>query len=135
MMSSFLKHKDPVEKAKRNFKSEGASQQQVTGPVRPVRQKLALTAVSGLRQDQVAERRPIPAAIQHAIQLRDQGRCVHTDAKGNRCSEKRFLHFHHIKPVQEHGNNSVENLALLCSSHHRLLHWQHGARAQHRSSG
>ena len=64
----------------------------------------------------------MPAKVFHQVQLRDQGRCCYTNEKGQRCSSKRFLEVHHLKPVSQGGNNDLINLMLLCSGHHKALH-------------
>ncbi|MBW7877089.1 MAG: HNH endonuclease, partial [Candidatus Cloacimonetes bacterium] len=35
---------------------------------------------------------------------------------------RRHLDIHHIKPVKDGGQNTVENLAILCETHHIYLH-------------
>jgi len=36
--------------------------------------------------------------------------------------QRRWLDFHHITKVSDGGLNTVENLILLCGSHHALRH-------------
>jgi hypothetical protein len=60
--------------------------------------------------------RSIPPAIRRAITLRDRG-CAFPG-----CTHDRFLHGHHIQHWLHGGETSVENLALLCTYHHRLVH-------------
>ncbi|OYZ10966.1 MAG: hypothetical protein B7Y39_19920, partial [Bdellovibrio sp. 28-41-41] len=43
---------------------------------------------------------------------------------GSICGQSRWVHFHHIQPVANGGENTAENLVTLCSSHHRLWHSQ-----------
>lgn len=69
-------------------------------------------------------RRPLHAKTIHQVQLRDQGQCTYQDNQGKRCSNQRFLEIHHIHPVAKGGQNKIENLALLCSGHHKVLHAQ-----------
>ena len=68
------------------------------------------------------QRKPLPAHITHQIYLRDQGQCTYYDERGKRCSSKRFLEIHHKTPVSRGGDNSVGNLRLLCSGHHKVCH-------------
>ena len=68
------------------------------------------------------QRKPLPAYITHQVYLRDQGQCTYYDERGKRCSSKRFLEIHHKKPVSRGGDNSVGNLRLLCSGHHKVCH-------------
>jgi hypothetical protein len=38
------------------------------------------------------------------------------------CTHTRFLHGHHIRHWLHGGETSVDNLALLCTVHHHLVH-------------
>ena len=38
------------------------------------------------------------------------------------CSNRRFVHAHHVEHWAHGGPTSLDNLVLLCSFHHRLLH-------------
>jgi len=60
--------------------------------------------------------RSIPAAIRRALQLRDRG-CSFPG-----CTHDRFLHGHHIQHWLHGGETSVDNLCLVCTFHHHLLH-------------
>ncbi len=64
----------------------------------------------------------ISAHIKHAIIVRDQNQCTHTDQNGKRCGDKRWLDVHHIKTVKNGGTNVLSNLRLLCNGHHKLEH-------------
>ncbi|MBK9293351.1 MAG: HNH endonuclease [Oligoflexia bacterium] len=66
-----------------------------------------------------------PLSITRQVDLRDNGQCSFVDQKGIRCSEKRWLHVHHMTPRSRGGDDSLENLATLCSGHHRLVHTHH----------
>jgi 5-methylcytosine-specific restriction endonuclease McrA len=61
--------------------------------------------------------RTIPAAVKRAVWARDEGRCTFTGA-GVRCQETGGLEFHHGIPVADGGQASLENVRLLCRSHH-----------------
>src|SRR5207302_954642 len=65
---------------------------------------------------------PIPERLKHQVQLRDQGRCAQVNDQGLRCSNRRWLDTHHIKPRSKGGSNSIENLITLCSAHHQMEH-------------
>ena len=60
--------------------------------------------------------RTIPPAIRRALMLRDRG-CAFPG-----CTHTRFLHGHHIRHWLHGGETSVENLSLVCSVHHGLVH-------------
>jgi hypothetical protein len=98
--AEFLKRHDPVEKAKRQVvkKSPSASLK---------------TLVTG--------RVPLPAALKHQVNLRDERRCTYVN-QGKRCNQSRWIEIHHIQPVSQGGPNTLENLTTLCSSHHDLQH-------------
>jgi len=60
--------------------------------------------------------RSIPPAIRHALMLRDRG-CAFPG-----CTYTAFLHAHHIQHWLHGGKTSVENLVMLCTFHHHLVH-------------
>lgn len=66
-------------------------------------------------------RTPLPAAIKHQVALRDNLQCTEI-VNGVRCSSRRWLQMHHRKPVSMGSNNTAENLTILCSGHHRMIH-------------
>lgn len=60
-----------------------------------------------------------PAAVKHAVNRRDRGRCQAKLPDGSKCGSKRWIHLHHIKEKAEGGPDTIENLITLCSAHHR----------------
>jgi hypothetical protein len=60
--------------------------------------------------------RTIPPSIRRALMLRDRG-CAFPG-----CTHTRFLHGHHIRHWLHGGDTSVDNLVLLCTVHHHLVH-------------
>jgi hypothetical protein len=60
--------------------------------------------------------RAIPTAIKRALWLRDQ--CCRFPG----CANRRFVHGHHVKHWFHGGRTALDNLVLLCSFHHRLVH-------------
>lgn len=105
-LDEYLDRHDPVKKAKR-----------IT-----VSKKPAAEPTSKLCTYRVEKRQPLKAEQKHAVFARDEGRCTHRDHSGNRCTNDRFLHIHHIRPVSQGGSNEPENLTTLCSFHHDLAH-------------
>ena len=68
-----------------------------------------------------AERtRHIPQSVRDEIFVRDGGRCAFTGTDGRRCEETKNLQIDHIIPYAKGGDNSPENLRLLCAQHNRL---------------
>jgi hypothetical protein len=49
---------------------------------------------------------------------RDGGRCAFNGAHG-RCTETRFLEYHHVVPFAEGGEASVSNIELRCRAHNQ----------------
>jgi hypothetical protein len=58
-----------------------------------------------------------------ALGIRDQHRCRFPG-----CEHQRYLHAHHVRHWLRGGASDIDNLVLLCSFHHRLIH-DHGYRA------
>lgn len=60
--------------------------------------------------------RSIPPAIRRALMLRDRG-CAFPG-----CTHTAFLHGHHVEHWLHGGETSLENLVMLCTVHHHLVH-------------
>jgi len=60
--------------------------------------------------------RAVPPALRRALQARDGG------CRFPGCSHRRFVDAHHIRHWADGGDTSIDNLALLCRHHHRLVH-------------
>ena len=60
--------------------------------------------------------RSIPPSLRRALTLRDRG-CAFPG-----CTHDRFLNGHHIQHWLHGGETSMNNLALLCTHHHHLVH-------------
>ena len=77
-----------------------------------------LVAVTGAGADLNIGRRSrsIPPALRRVLALRDRGCCFPG------CTHDRFLHGHHIQNWLHGGETSVENISLLCTAHHHLVH-------------
>ena len=57
------------------------------------------------------------AAVKRAVWLRDLGRCAFIGAGGHRCSERRFVQFHHVDPYALGGAATVDGIQLRCRRH------------------
>jgi Domain of unknown function (DUF222)/HNH endonuclease len=62
-------------------------------------------------------RRTIPAWLLRQLRRRDCGRCRFPG-----CRNRVWLHAHHIRAWERDGRTDLDNLCLLCSAHHRLVH-------------
>lgn len=60
--------------------------------------------------------RSIPPAIRRALNRRDHG------CRFPGCTCSRFVDAHHIQHWADGGETSMDNLVLLCRTHHRLVH-------------
>jgi hypothetical protein len=60
--------------------------------------------------------RAIPAALRRALASRDGG------CRFPGCTCTRFVDAHHVRHWADGGQTRLDNLALLCRFHHRLLH-------------
>jgi hypothetical protein len=62
------------------------------------------------------KQRTVPTAIRRALWSRDRG-CTFPG-----CTHTRFVAAHHVRHWSQGGHTSLDNLILLCSAHHRLVH-------------
>ena len=60
--------------------------------------------------------RSIPPAVRRALASRDRG------CRFPGCTATHRLHGHHVKHWANGGETSLDNLILLCPTHHRLVH-------------
>ena len=63
--------------------------------------------------------RHIPAAVRRAAWNRDLERCAFLGSGGRRCDARRFLEFHHLRPLAVGGKATVDNIQLRCRAHNR----------------
>ena len=70
----------------------------------------------GAPHDVGRKKRTVSRALRRALWSRDRG-CTFPG-----CSNKRYVDAHHVHHWIDGGETSAENLTLLCSYHHRLLH-------------
>ncbi len=61
--------------------------------------------------------RAIPASIRRALDSRSEGYCQFPG-----CQNRRWVDAHHIVHWARGGQTKIDNLVLLCSHHHRLVH-------------
>src|SRR5712691_4560262 len=61
--------------------------------------------------------RDAAAAVKRAVWVRDLGRCAYIGPSGHRCSERRFVEFHHVDPYALGGEATVDKIELRCRRH------------------
>ena len=61
--------------------------------------------------------RLIPKSVERAVRARDNNGCEFPG-----CNNRRFLDCHHIEHWANGGETGVDNLMLLCTKHHTLVH-------------
>jgi hypothetical protein len=113
-VGDYLDRHDPLEKAKRALKR--AEKRNVL--------QAATKDVPLQGKDVPAPTDPhfVPAALHHAVTLRDGDQCTEIQKDGSRCPERRWLHAHHVVHVYLGGKTELSNLRTLCSFCHRQLH-------------
>ena len=62
------------------------------------------------------KQRAVPTAMRRALQARDRSCCFPG------CTHDRWVDAHHIRHWVDGGETSLNNLMLLCTHHHRLVH-------------
>ena len=124
LIEEYLKRQDPVVKARRIMARQKSSvQKNLKSNQQENSELLCLHKVQVTKsQFDKSGRVRLNAIQKHHVFNRDEGRCTFQDATGKRCSNEKWLHLHHIKPVHLGGSNAVENLTTLCSFHHDLTH-------------
>src|SRR5450432_1195787 len=63
----------------------------------------------------------IPNATKRQIAARDGLRCTFVGSDGQRCAARRFTQIHHEHPWARGGDETADNLRILCAAHNRLL--------------
>jgi hypothetical protein len=61
--------------------------------------------------------RVIPRTVERAVRARDHDCCTFPG-----CTNHRFLECHHVEHWAQGGETAIENLLLLCTKHHTLVH-------------
>jgi 5-methylcytosine-specific restriction endonuclease McrA len=81
------------------------------------RKKCAATERPRRRRGGGKGSRHIPSAVKRAVWARDGGCCAFVGQGGRRCGSRAFLEYHHVKPYEEGGEATVENIQLRCRAH------------------
>jgi hypothetical protein len=80
------------------------------------KKKLAATTKPRIPRGSKSGSRDVPAHVRRAVWKRDGGRCAFAGNSG-RCTERRFLEWHHVKPFGHQGPATVDNISLRCRAH------------------
>ena len=67
------------------------------------------------------KRKHVPNAVLREVAERDDLRCTYRGANDCRCTARAFLQVHHERPWARGGQETVDNLRLLCAAHNQLL--------------
>jgi hypothetical protein len=76
-----------------------------------------LTCDTALRSGGGRRSQTIPIALRRAVEYREQHCC-----RWPGCTNRRFLHVHHIIHRARNGPTDAENCVMLCTFHHRAAH-------------
>jgi 5-methylcytosine-specific restriction endonuclease McrA len=68
---------------------------------------------------ETSQSRDIPSAVKRGASRRDGGQCGFVAPNGQRCQERAFLEFHHIRPYALGGRATVDNISLRCRRHNQ----------------
>ncbi len=71
---------------------------------------------SGRTRDLSRKHRVVPPSLRRKLMSRDKG------CRFPGCSHEKWLTAHHVVHWADGGETTAENLVMLCSKHHRLLH-------------
>jgi len=61
--------------------------------------------------------RYIPAPVRRIVRKRDGNQCSFVDKNGRRCTERRWLEFHHHDPFGRGGAHDPDKISLRCRAH------------------
>jgi len=61
--------------------------------------------------------RNLPPEVRRGVGERDGDQCAFISKDGRRCTERRFLEFHHIVPYALGGPSTLDNISLRCRRH------------------
>jgi hypothetical protein len=123
-MARYLESFDPLEKASRAHARESNVSNGSPASEKPSQSVESATVPkdSPFSRTVKSARKPLAAALKHAVVMRDQNQCTERDENGHRCENRRWLDVHHIVPVAESGFDELDNLRMLCSEHHKMRH-------------
>ena len=108
VLDEYVQRHDPVEKAVRVEKKN--------------HRKSKPENAQSMKKIPVSKRIRFDATLKHSVVLRDDNQCTHIDLDGIRCHSRKWLDIHHHIPISHGGTNDLNNLKMMCSQHHRMIH-------------
>ena len=63
--------------------------------------------------------RSVPSAVRRAAWKSDGGQCGFVATDGQRCTERTFLEFHHVRAYAKGGPATADNISLRCRRHNQ----------------
>jgi 5-methylcytosine-specific restriction endonuclease McrA len=119
LMTEYLDRHSPEERIKRrNARGERKEKKRFNNKDNPgTRNKKSIRKT---RRKITKRTRHIPQAVRDEVFKRDGGRCTFIGPDGKRCNSSWNLQIDHIVPFAKGGDNSPENLRLLCAEHNHL---------------
>ena len=126
VMDEYIERHSPEGRTARKEKRE---QKKATRPSSGASKKLESTpgaaSTDAKKQDPVSRQKPeqsryIPRKVRDEVYARDHGRCSYVSPGGRTCHSTWDLQIDHIVPFARGGDNSPDNLRLLCAKHNRL---------------
>ncbi|MCK4236159.1 MAG: HNH endonuclease [Candidatus Krumholzibacteria bacterium] len=100
-------------RGKRESKNVGNKNQKKTGKAQKAH-NLHKNHRAGKKRSRI-----IPQSVRDEVFKRDGGRCTFMSKEGVRCISILNLQIDHIIPYSKGGDNSADNLRLLCAKHNR----------------
>ncbi len=115
LMDEYIERQSPEGRIRRKEKREKRTEKGSSLPA----------AVKSNIQDPRSDRAPdqsryIPRKVRDEVYARDRGRCSFVSPGGRRCGSTWDLQIDHKVPFARGGDDSPENLRLLCGKHNRL---------------
>jgi len=80
------------------------------------KRKRAATAKPRSPRETKEGSRDIPAHVAREVWRRDGNRCAFVGTSG-RCSERRYLELHHVRPFADGGPPTAANISVRCRAH------------------
>ncbi len=115
LMDEYIERQSPEGRIRRKEKREKRAEKGSSGTA------AGKSNIQDPRSDKVPDQsRHIPRKVRDEVYARDKGRCSFLSPGGRRCGSTWDLQIDHKVPFARGGDDSPENLRLLCGKHNRL---------------